>query len=569
MSSIDSLVANGGSSKAPRSDDEDDVPADLNGLDIREDSEGWNDVEEDAEELTVKCLLCDDLSDSIKKTADHCQREHDFNIIALRKRHARDFYGSIKFVNYVRSQVQAGNLKPQCADSAAWQDDKYLQPVLENDAVLFSLDELDDVDEALPNVGGHQSSSTVQAEIATLKAQISTLQAHHDAYREEVSKTLEKRWTEAPDRTTTTADDEEIKYDKSYFESYSYNDIHQVMLQDRIRTSAYRDFIYDNKHLFEGKTVLDVGCGTGILSMFCAKAGAKRIFAVDNSAIIDKARQIAADNDLLQQITFVRGKIEDFQELPGGIKEVDIIVSEWMGYCLFFENMLPSVLYARDHFMKRRSDGSLDGLMVPSHCSIHIAPMADPDWIADNVTFWSDVYGFDMRCMMEGALTDVVVQHPPESTVAGRTKGQLPVRLWDLHYAKIEDLSFETDFVATLEKNIDTLDAWCIWFDMVFSADAPTGKGSAIIDPAEEQQLAKRRGAVTFSTGPLSMRTHWQCGVCVIDRKAGDAHALESGNQLNSKLTFTKGQESRGLDVKINWKAEQGDEVGEQLWKLA
>ena len=52
------------------------------------------------------------------------------------------------------------------------------------------------------------------------------------------------------------------------------------MLKDEIRTLTYRDSIYKNAHLFKGKTVLDVGSGTGILSMFAAKAGAARVIAV-------------------------------------------------------------------------------------------------------------------------------------------------------------------------------------------------------------------------------------------------------------------------------------------------
>lgn len=68
------------------------------------------------------------------------------------------------------------------------------------------------------------------------------------------------------------------------------------MLKDAVRTDAYRDFIYDNKGLFKDKVVLDVGCGTGILSMFCAKAGAKMVIAVDNSNIIERARENIYNN---------------------------------------------------------------------------------------------------------------------------------------------------------------------------------------------------------------------------------------------------------------------------------
>lgn len=56
--------------------------------------------------------------------------------------------------------------------------------------------------------------------------------------------------------------------------------IHEEMLKDEVRTLTYRNAIYHNKHLVKDKVVLDVGCGTGILSMFAARAGAKHVIGV-------------------------------------------------------------------------------------------------------------------------------------------------------------------------------------------------------------------------------------------------------------------------------------------------
>ena len=87
------------------------------------------------------------------------------------------------------------------------------------------------------------------------------------------------------------------------------------MLKDSVRTRTYMRSILNNPHLFEGKAVLDVGCGTGILSMFAAKAGARAVYAVDMSAIAEQAKQIVADNGFSSVITVMRGKMEDL-ELP-------------------------------------------------------------------------------------------------------------------------------------------------------------------------------------------------------------------------------------------------------------
>ena len=158
------------------------------------------------------------------------------------------------------------------------------------------------------------------------------------------AKSIEKPTLETKDKDIKDLSSEEMTSKDYYFDSYAHFGIHEEMLKDEVRTLTYRNSMYHNKHLFKNKIVLDVGCGTGILSMFAAKAGAKQVFGVDMSGIVEQARIIVEKNGFADKVTLIRGKIEEIT-LP--VPKVDIIMSEWMGYCLFYESMLDSVLFAR------------------------------------------------------------------------------------------------------------------------------------------------------------------------------------------------------------------------------
>jgi hypothetical protein len=67
----------------------------------------------------------------------------------LIRRLGLDFYATIKFVNFIRAEILSGKDRPDVSDAAAWADDKFLQPVLEDDALLFTLDDLDDGPDAM------------------------------------------------------------------------------------------------------------------------------------------------------------------------------------------------------------------------------------------------------------------------------------------------------------------------------------------------------------------------------------------------------------------------------------
>ena len=332
-------------------------------------------------------------------------------------------------------------------------------------------------------------------------------------------------------------------------------EIHETMLKDTVRTDAYRDFIYGNKDLFKDKTVLDVGCGTGILSMFCAKAGAAKVIAVDNSNIIDKARLNVQANGLADKIQCLRGKVEEVK-LP--VERVDIIVSEWMGYCLLFEAMLDSVLWARDHYL------APGGLMVPSHCVLHIAPFSDDDFVMDNVDFWREVYGFDMSAMMEDIHKDVQIRHfQPSVMVAPST----PFLTLPLHSIAVEDLTFSKKFSLRLDKDASALDGWAIWFDTFFlpSATAPLPGDSK----AESWKDSTGR-SVAFTTGPYGKETHWKSGILLIKRNEVARHALQSGEDLTGSVAYAKpvGQNSRGLEISVSWTSSIAQDKGDQLWLL-
>merc|ERR1712088_508826 len=108
------------------------------------------------------------------------------------------------------------------------------------------------------------------------------------------------------------------------------------------------------------------------------------------------------DNKLDDVVTIIRGKVEEIS-LPEGVDKVDIIISEWMGYCLFYESMLDTVLYARDKWL------APNGLMFPDRATLYVCGIEDRQYKDDKTHWWDEVYGFDMSCIRKVALTEPLV----------------------------------------------------------------------------------------------------------------------------------------------------------------
>ena len=121
-----------------------------------------------------------------------------------------------------------------------------------------------------------------------------------------------------------------------YLEEYGTLYDHLGMLSDHERMRAYHDAIRLNPSHFKDKVVLDVGTGTGVLAIWAAQAGARRVFAVEGTSVALHAETMAKAHGFGGVIEVLRGRMEDVQ-LP---EPVDVIVSEWMGYFLLRESMI-------------------------------------------------------------------------------------------------------------------------------------------------------------------------------------------------------------------------------------
>lgn len=251
----------------------------------------------------------------------------------------------------------------------------------------------------------------------------------------------------------------------------------------------------------------------------------------------------------------MRGKIEEVS-LP--VTQVDIIVSEWMGYCLLYEAMLDSVLWARDRYL------APDGLMIPSHITLRMAPLADPDYIADHITYWQSVYGFKMTSMLANIYDEVVVRDVKSSALAADSQPFLEL---PLHSIQKEDLTFSRRPVTfQLKEDIVSLDGFVIWFDTFL---LPSRERKAPLNEKAEawKYSCPANDGLAFTTGPGGPHTHWQQGVLLIDHGRRGAAALKKGQIIRADVGYKKRKDNqRELDITIRWEIKGSRVKAKQLW---
>ncbi|XP_063787494.1 histone-arginine methyltransferase CARM1 isoform X3 [Pseudophryne corroboree] len=284
-----------------------------------------------------------------------------------------------------------------------------------------------------------------------------------------------------------------------YFQFYGYLSQQQNMMQDYVRTGTYQRAILQNHTDFKDKVVLDVGCGSGILSFFAVQAGARKVYAVEASSMAQHAELLVKSNNLTDRIVVIPGKVEEVS-LP---EQVDIIISEPMGYMLFNERMLESYLHAKK-FLKST------GNMFPTIGDVHLAPFTDEQLYMEQFTkanFWyqPSFHGVDLSAL-RGAAVDEYFKQPVVDT-------------FDIRILMAKSVKYTVNFLDAKESDLHRIEipfsfhmlqsglvhGLAFWFDVAFIGSIMT---------------------VWLSTAPTEPLTHWYQVRCLLQSplftKAGD-----------------------------------------------
>ena len=331
---------------------------------------------------------------------------------------------------------------------------------------------------------------------------------------------------------------------RRYFSAYEGIQHQKTMLEDATRMEAYHTAVSGNAINFEGKVVLDVGCGTGVLSVFAAKAGAKKVYAVEASKAAELAKELVAANGLEGTIEVVMGLVEKV-ELP---EKVDIIISEFMGHFLLRESMLDCVLLARDKYLKP------EGAMYPSSARMFLAPITSDlfedtlrkyeadmkDWDNAKETYLK-TFGIDMSVASEAHEEYLENCHLRTSKEFLATP---EVLLGDAVCIKEIDLLTATlDDVKGVNHNFSLaisnggrdrpFNSFLGWFDFSFEGSP---HNPSLVE-------------VACSTGPsLNEWTHWGQEAFVVDQPV----ALENGDKIEGTITMARAEDNwRMYDVTI------------------
>jgi type I protein arginine methyltransferase len=211
-------------------------------------------------------------------------------------------------------------------------------------------------------------------------------------------------------------------------DGYSIAD-YGTMIAATVRTRMYAEAL--RQAVRPGCVVLDIGAGTGILSLLACQHGAGRVYAVEPNDAIQVAQQMAAANGYADRITFIQD-VSTRITLP---ERADVIVSDLHGTLPLYGHAIPSTVDAR---MRHLAPG---GVLIPRLETLWVAAVEAPDFYRRLAGPWADrPYGLDMS-----AARDIAVNVWAGSRFAPEQLLSEPACWATLDYDTIESPNLQAD----------------------------------------------------------------------------------------------------------------------------
>ncbi|WP_310535446.1 50S ribosomal protein L11 methyltransferase [Novosphingobium sp.] len=247
---------------------------------------------------------------------------------------------------------------------------------------------------------------------------------------------------------------------------YEMPGFHRDMLLDRARNAAYRTAIEANAR---GRTVLDIGTGSGLLAIMAAKAGAAHVYACEGNAMLAAtARTIVEANGLSDRITVFTthsSRLDRNKDLGGG---VDMIVSEVFADDLLGEYVLPTLDHARAELC------APGAIILPESAEIIVALADYPQKPAD----LSDIEGVDLSLFTPHARLHPTVRNGDPSFIVRSDPASM------FHFDFSKGLPSERQSNVTLQSHGGSVGGIAQWLRIGFGGgvayeNAPGGDSDA------------------------------------------------------------------------------------------
>jgi hypothetical protein len=212
----------------------------------------------------------------------------------------------------------------------------------------------------------------------------------------------------------------------------SYSNIldHKSMVFDEVRNGAYLNAI--RKTIKPGDTVLDLGAGLGVLGLLALQEGAARVYMVDPSPVLKVAGLAARHGDFADRVVLIEQAIEE-TNLP---EQVDCIVSVFTGNFMLSEDLLPSLIFARNKYLKP------GGVLLPDRGVMEVAPVMAPEFYNKTIEGWSDTaFGIDYSFVRSFAANNTFDVNPAQLDAKFLAA---PVPVFDMDFNVVDDASCKT-----------------------------------------------------------------------------------------------------------------------------